>query len=226
MNLEKFQQTEYKKQQQEFKQKLKTKVDDRPEKLKHTSSYDIAKCRIISFYAEKGGVGKTTNTIHLAYTFAQQGKRVLIYDCDTQLCLTSVLLGLSLNNENVNNLNQNNEIPNTDNLEGALMGLYLNEPRITLTSLIESEPLMQGYHRTLYEQVTDNSDTARPVQAIHVAPNIWLAPGNREMNKLDQIITMDETMASIRGGNISFNKQNHNLPLCYLHEVKLYTINK
>ena len=38
--------------------------------------------KIISFYAEKGGVGKTTISSTLAYMLALNNKRVLMIDCD------------------------------------------------------------------------------------------------------------------------------------------------
>ena len=47
--------------------------------------------KIVAFYAEKGGVGKTTLCLTLAQTLAGTGKRVLVYDCDVQRSLTAWL---------------------------------------------------------------------------------------------------------------------------------------
>lgn len=50
--------------------------------------------KTISFFNNKGGVGKTTLTCNLAFTFAKDfGKRVLIIDCDPQCNSTILILG-------------------------------------------------------------------------------------------------------------------------------------
>ena len=113
MNLEKFQSV-----------LLEDQISTRKEcENNQNLGYDVKNCKIICFYAEKGGVCKTTNTTHLAFTFAEQGKRVLIYDCDTQRSLTAEMLGLELIN--------------------------FHESPSPLTDLIESKELKNGFQRTL-----------------------------------------------------------------------------
>jgi chromosome partitioning protein len=63
--------------------------------------------KIITFANHKGGVGKTTSTLNVAYSLVQQGYRVLLVDTDAQRNLTRSLplpvvypdLGLVLKNE-------------------------------------------------------------------------------------------------------------------------------
>jgi len=44
--------------------------------------------KTISIFNNKGGVGKTTLTFHLAYALSEFGKRTLIIDLDPQCNLT------------------------------------------------------------------------------------------------------------------------------------------
>lgn len=48
--------------------------------------------RTIAFFNNKGGVGKTTLVYHLAWMFADLGKRVLVADLDPQANVTSMFL--------------------------------------------------------------------------------------------------------------------------------------
>lgn len=49
----------------------------------------------ISFFNNKGGVGKTTFLFHVAHRVAELGKTVLMVDCDSQCNLTSYSLSES-----------------------------------------------------------------------------------------------------------------------------------
>lgn len=58
---------------------------------------------IISFYNSKGGVGKTTSSLHIGASLAELGYKVLLLDFDPQLSLTDVI-GLKNNKYTVLNL--------------------------------------------------------------------------------------------------------------------------
>lgn len=47
---------------------------------------------VLSFFNNKGGVGKTSLAYHLAWMFSTRGKTVVVMDCDPQANLTAALL--------------------------------------------------------------------------------------------------------------------------------------
>ena len=47
---------------------------------------------VLTFFNNKGGVGKTSLAYHLAWMFGEQGKRVLAIDLDPQANLTAAFL--------------------------------------------------------------------------------------------------------------------------------------
>ena len=59
-----------------------------PDRLMTTASNQPNLVRLISVFNNKGGVGKTTLSFHLAHALAELGHRVLMVDLDPQCNLT------------------------------------------------------------------------------------------------------------------------------------------
>jgi len=64
---------------------------------------------VITFFSNKGGVGKTSLVYHLAWMFAEQGKRVIAADLDPQANLTAAFL----DEEQLENIWNAEDQPNT-----------------------------------------------------------------------------------------------------------------
>ena len=132
--------------------------------------------KIISFYAEKGGVGKTTISSTLAYMLALNNKRVLIIDCDVQRSLTAWMFGTNID------------------LIRETLGVNV------LDNFIKRLPCPNGFRRTLFEQINDQSNEVPPAYAIRLRENLYIVPGDRNISHLDSIITNSETISSDQFG--------------------------
>ena len=76
--------------------------------------------KIIVLFNHKGGVGKTTTTLHLGWKLAQKGKKVLLVDFDPQCNLTGMLHDLK-SFDNLEDLYKKNK--NT-NIKGGLAPVF------------------------------------------------------------------------------------------------------
>jgi chromosome partitioning protein len=85
--------------------------------------------RTIAIHAAKGGVGKTTLVVNLAYELAKKGKRVLVVDLDDS-ANTSLLLGV----------NKADEIEEADNLEEIEKILHSFDGRKELIDFLTESP--------------------------------------------------------------------------------------
>lgn len=107
--------------------------------------------KVISVLTQKGGVGKTTTTIHLAASFASKGKKVLVIDFDSQKNLS---LGYKLDDDFpytiIDFLQQNEGLKFTQKSEHNNVFVLggsekLESYRIDRYALKESIKLLDGY---------------------------------------------------------------------------------
>lgn len=89
--------------------------------------------KTLSFFNNKGGVGKTTLSTNVAYNIATKGKRVLYVDCDPQCNATQLMLTERQTNE-IYDGNPDPEIARRESLLKTVYGVFIplreGEPEI------------------------------------------------------------------------------------------------
>jgi len=124
----------------------------------------------ICLFNHKGGVSKTTTTFNLGWSLADQGKRVLIVDLDSQCNLTGLVLGF-------NAIDQ-------DHMES----FYLNRDQLTLQPIVEA--LIGGMTPGIFMDRNKASvlETGRK--------NLFLLPGHLDVADLDSQISVSLKIAA------------------------------
>jgi chromosome partitioning protein len=118
----------------------------------------------ICLFNHKGGVSKTTTTFNLGWSLADQGKKVLIVDLDSQCNLTGLVLGFTAIDE--------------DKMES----FYRDRDNLTLQPIVES--LIDGMtpESFMYANKANVLQTGNP--------NLFLLPGHLNIADLDSQISV------------------------------------
>jgi chromosome partitioning protein len=155
------------KSKRELAQELVINIDFKPKQKKPRPNRDT---KILAFFAEKGGVGKTTLCINLAYTFAEKGKRVLIYDCDVQRSLTAWVFG--------NNIEAYHETQ-ANKLDNFIKSILNN---------IDTDK----FSLSLADQVLDINSDLKPAFAAKLHNELYVVVGSRKLIDLEEQISHTE----------------------------------
>ncbi|GAA2293597.1 ParA family protein [Streptomyces violaceusniger] len=122
----------------------------------------------LALFNNKGGVGKTTLTYHLAHMLQRLGKRVLAVDLDPQSNLTAAIL----------------DEAELEILWGQDSELFAQDGYAAQQALFTRT----DGHRTIADAVRpilEGTGDIDPVSPVSVIDGLWLLPGNLELSKFE-----------------------------------------
>ena len=148
--------------------------------------------QVVAIFNHKGGVGKTTTTINLAWMLAKSGKRVLVVDADPQCTATGFLLdpGLALLDQPPPD--------DYDPLEEFYQRLPFNNIRTALSvDVTPTSPRPNGYRPSdscvsvaeVRANLVPSGLSIPPARSVAVPPSLLLLPGHMALGEWDSIFT-------------------------------------
>lgn len=199
----------------------------------------MSKCRFISIFNQKGGVGKTTTAVNLAAGLAKEyGKKVLIIDMDAQANATRCLLKKdigendktvyhSLTSESKNKLMLKTVIRKTviTNLDIVPSDIFLSEAEVELMGKIGRETILRdrlgGLEKT-YDYVFFDCPPSLGLLSVNslVASTHVIVPIECQFLALKGFQHLVETVALVR------EKFNPKLTIMGLVPTKFYAVSR
>jgi cellulose biosynthesis protein BcsQ len=146
--------------------------------LTFTSQVTMAPVKILSIFNNKGGVGKTTLTFHLAHALAELGKRTLLVDLDPQCNLTI----LSLEMEAIESM-WKQEDPFIEN------GLDQTRNKIAPEDFASLNAKTRTIHYLLLSTAEGTGELAGLTPPANLAPNLDLLPGRLTLHMYEEKIS-------------------------------------